>query len=344
MNPSQAGYIVPSQRTRKQQRAHDAYAGQLPEFQLNAFHHRNQRTVFSDVVNKEFGKHLPTLEQNIGSCVGHGAQNVATYRHPHELFTLTQSEQFFIPYIPYHYGCGRMIGDRRHQIQWGNDPSGSFGSIQFEALNELGVISCFQAYQYDSTLPMPRLRKDRHGETLVWPGKADAQWALPPYVPEALLEIGRTQTMKGISRIRDADNLRQAICAFYPCTIAWMFDLSQRTKNRGGKTFTRRANRVGGHQVAVIGYDLDPEPCFLIANSWSADFYGPQLDGPPGSVWITHREINEILLQRDTECFAFGEITGIQDMPSDPWNWTQPASLEYAESELFHRRILQLDE
>ena len=82
--------------------------------------------------------------------------------------------------------------------------------------------------------------------------------------------------------------------------------------------------------MCVIGYDIEPEPCFYILNSWG-DFIGvtPPDGAPVGGFWVKANTIEQIVRQGDS--FALSGQKGFPAQEID-WDW------------LIRRRNLRLKE
>lgn len=264
-----------------------------------------QRFTFHDMEKRILGSFLPLTWQLIGSCVGHGAFNVIWRRILKEVVD-GQREKFVMPYLPYMYGASRMYGEQKYGIRWGGNPNGSTGLCMAESCALYGIIETRPEYL------QPKLIKDEQTGILVyqWPAKADAQWAVRPYVPSNLLEEGKKHLFKRVYRVRTVDQAIAALNNEQPITIAWNYNLHP-SETRNGKTFMRRGGIVGGHQVCLTGYDLDPrDPAFFHLNSWPPSWMPKQADGPAGGGWIPMDDAESIITSPNTEVYAFEDVDG----------------------------------
>lgn len=93
-------------------------------------------------------------------------------------------------------------------------------------------------------------------------------------MPDALEPVARKHPVKAYAQVTTFDEAVTALAAGYPVTVA--SDQGFRfTLDRNGFA---TASGTWMHQMAIVGYELEPTPCLLIANSWGACYTG----GPPG--------------------------------------------------------------
>lgn len=238
-------------------------------------------------------RHIPTFRQRIGDCVGAGAKQAVDYLQCVEAIRTGESE-FKPVYSPYHYACGRMAPD----IGAGKirGPDGSVGAWQAEALRVYGVIP--------ATLP----GLDEYSEAVI------RHWATR--MPERRwIDEGKTHLVKSAAQVKTPEEVRDAVCNGYPCTIASDVGFRMRPPTKDGRLVNSRAGSWA-HQMCVIGYDGSAsQPYWYILNSWGADAHGtPPDDAPPGGFWITRGDMNAIVKQGDS--FALSQFDGF---PSNEW-------------------------
>lgn len=93
-------------------------------------------------------------------------------------------------------------------------------------------------------------------------------------VPDTLEPTARLYPVKTYAQVRTWDECITALANGYPVTVASNQGFRMQLDAQGFAT----ASGTWMHQMAVVGYELKPTPCLIIANSWGACYTG----GPPG--------------------------------------------------------------
>lgn len=119
-------------------------------------------------------------------------------------------------------------------------------------------------------------------------------------VPSALETIAKQYPVKSYAQVKTFDEAVAAIDSGYPVTVASDQGFRMELDANG----FARPSGTWMHQMAFIGFELDPEPCLYCANSWGAVYVG----GPPG--WnpamkkVRAATCNRMLSQGDSWAFS----------------------------------------
>lgn len=240
-----------------------------------------------DAVLSIRGQHLDNVPQQIGDCVSWAYCNAAEILIYVEMRTGSGGEfhELFPPYI---YGTSRVqIGRGRVR------GDGSCMAWAVQAGRQYGV-----------------LRADAEGVPQ-YSGKIAREWGSKG-PPKDLIEATKMYSVGTASRVATADEIRDAICNGYPVPfgaggIGW-----DRVKVQYGRLVGIRSGSWA-HAQCVIGYDgTQAEPLYCILNSWGPRAGGrTPIDGsPPGSYWITKRDMEYVARQGDA--FAVSNFAGFK--------------------------------
>lgn len=248
---------------------------------------RNANVRLWDAVLATQGKHFVNTPQQVGDCVSWGMKHAIEYLICVEMKTGPPSE-FHEVFSPYLYGISR------HQI--GKDRISGDGSCMTWAVRgvaEYGVL--------------------RSNETGVprYSGTVAREWGRKG-PPAKFIEIARQTLVRTSAPVNTADAVRDAICNGYPCPFGAARIGFDRTVEKNGKLVGLRSGSWS-HAQCVIGYDgTGSEPMFCILNSWGPLAGGKSpIDGsPPGSYWISERDMEFIAKQND--CYAISNFDGFK--------------------------------
>lgn len=240
------------------------------------------------------GKHLPTLRQEIGDCVGFGAANALRYLQAVHIVLYGDRIEWKEPFVPYHYAMGRNLPNAGNSRIRG--PDGSLGSWQAIGLKEGGWIAA-------DTPGLP-----------AYSAAVARQWAVRLPQPE-FIAIGKQHLVKTASRLRTAAEIRDAICNGYPVTIASDWGGKMRPPTIDGRLVNTKSD-TWQHQMCVIGYDgTGAVKYWYVLNSWGPSAHGtPPDDAVPGGFWIPERDMEYIA--KTGECYAISDVVGY---PSRDW-------------------------
>lgn len=258
----------------------------LPENPEN----RNKRVVLWEFTKRiNGGRHLPTVRQLIGDCVGAGAKQAVDYLQCVSIAQGGLIADFRPVYLPYHYATGRNAPECGNGRIRG--PDGSLGSWQAKALELYGVIPAdFDGLpDYSSSVVRSWATRMPSGE----------------YVTE-----GKLHLVRSAARVTSADQVRDAICNGYPVTIASDWGGMMRPPTKDGRLVNRKSD-TWMHQMCIVAYDGETgsEPYWYILNSWGENAHGsPPDDAPPGGFWVTEKDVAYIVRQGDS--FALSDLQG----------------------------------
>jgi hypothetical protein len=252
----------------------------------------DRRSVLSEAAQKVLGHHIPTLRQEVGDCVSMGAANACMYLLAVQI-SAGEPIEFKDVFPPYLYGTSRVqVGKGRISCR----SDGSVGSWAATAVMEYGAIS-----------------SDAPGVPS-YSGQVARDWGCKG-PPKPLLDLGKKSLVQSAAKVRTWQEARDAIISGYPITIASGVGFKMSGTLRGEKLFLQPSGQWM-HQMVVIGYDLSPEVCFLILNSWGPDAHTPvNQDGPPGSFWVNSKTMQRILDADDS--YAYSAFAGF---PAQEWD------------------------
>lgn len=252
-----------------------------------------KRMMLPDFVKKLKGTHLKNIPQPVGDCVSRGVKNAVDHLAATEIVRLGQAEEFKETYSPYYYSLSRNASDL------GN---GRFGRQH----GSLGVYGAGAAQKYGSL----EWTDDRVYNEATCNKYA---FSLPP---ESEITLGKVHKVRAIAQVRTPQEIAEALCNGYPCTIASMQGYNMQTRQKDGKSWFVGSD-TWAHQLSILAVDITPVLCFLIQNSWGDNAHGDQLDGPPGSGWVTEDQLKRHLA-RDAEAYAFSDYDGF---PAKEFKW-----------------------
>lgn len=254
-----------------------------------------RRMMLHEIVRKVLGKDTKNYPQEIGDCVSFGAKNAVEYLMCSEILLRGESEEWKPIFPPYLYGTGRVfIG--RDQLRGGD---GSLGSWMAEAIIKYGVLS-----------------SDVNGVP-AYTGRIASKWGDSPGPPQEFLEIGKNHPVKSAAQIKSWNELVEAICNGYPCTVASDQGFSMNASSDG----YHNPEGSWAHQMCIIGIDDEhPDPYAIILNSWG-DAHGRLKDFktgeelPVGCIRARKRVIERMIAQDET--FAFSNFAGFPAQAED---------------------------
>lgn len=272
------------------EQAEDIVAG-MPDFEIDGVKRDNTRAnvrlwKFAKAVNG--GKHLPNTPQQVGDCVSWGAKNAVDYLQCVQI-ARGPPAGFHPSYAPYFYGISRVqIGKGRI----GGD--GSVGAWAAEGVRLYGV-----------------LRADYDGVP-GYSGSIARKWGRRPGPPQEFIDEAQDYLVRTVAPVRSAEEVRDAVCNGYPCTIAsnWGGSRDSRLSQKYNRIVFKKSGRWN-HQMCVIAYDGETadEPLFYILNSWGPNAHPqPTDDAPPGGFWVRADDIDYITRANDS--FAFSSFAG----------------------------------
>jgi hypothetical protein len=258
------------------------------------FQTEDRRSVLWDAAKKVLGRHIPTKKQEIGDCVSFGAASACEYLLAVQIAAGSQQEwhEVFPPWI---YGGSRVVVGKG---RLGCRSDGSVGAWAAAWLLESG----------GGALPADSPGVPRYS------GSIAKDWGCKG-PPKQFAEFAKPNFLRAAANVTTWQECRDALINGYPVTIASNVGFEGRGVEREGKMF-RSPNGNWGHQMFLAGYDLRPEPCFYILNSWGPAWCeAPTDDAPPGGFWVTAKTIQRIVSQGDS--YAFSDAQGF---PARQWD------------------------
>ena len=241
------------------QELQDKFNAKLVPFQISGPPLDLNESLLYKVVNKAAGYEFFPWDQKTGSCVGQGALAVMATLQAVETITHRQTfVEWRLPFILYNYGQSRKRGGLN------GEGEGSFGSSMAESLNEDGCPPL------DPSHPQPIHQQDG---SWTFGAKAEMEWSNGNKPPVDLHESASKFKVKSTSKLKNSEEVKQALSNGYPVTIAssW-FGFSDLKVKPSGTPAVQLAsrNQSWGHQQSCLGFTTHPEfgLIFLIQNSW----------------------------------------------------------------------------
>lgn len=233
------------------------------------------------------GKHLPTLEQAIGDCVAFGVAQAGARLQVAEIVSLHQAELLKPWYPPFIYGISRV------QVGGGQiDGDGSTGAWGATAVNEYGIL-----FNDDDDVPP-------------YSGEIARSWGRTPGPPAKHIYTAESRPVETISRLTTIAQIRDALCNYYPVTIASSRGFRMKPVDREGfHVFVPEGTWM--HQMSLIAWMDEPFQAAYRLNSWGPDAHGTPLnDEPPGGAWCTVECLADELRNRYTEVYSYAAFEG----------------------------------
>lgn len=239
------------------------------------------------------GKHLPTFEQLIGDCVAAGLAQAGSRLQVAEISTKYQEEILRPWYVPFIYGISRV------QIGGGQiDGDGSTGTWGAAAVKQYGVL-----FDDDQNVP-------EYSATIA------RTWGQRPGPPGQHLFQAQDRPVKTTARLRRINQIREALCNYYPITIASARGFKMAPVRRDGfHVFVPSGTWM--HQMSLIAWMDKPFQAAYRLNSWGPNAHGTPLnDEPPGGAWCTAECLAEELSWQSTEVYTYSNFEGFPSAPN----------------------------
>lgn len=190
-------------------------------------------------------------------------------------------------------------------IYWGSRVEIGGGQIRGEG--SVGVWACKYLKEYGAVeqRPYPGIDLSRYDESICC-GQNSRRG-----VPDHLEPIARTYPVKAYAQVSTFDGAVAALDAGYPVTVASNQGFSRQLDQSG----FARASGTWNHQMCVVGYELSPQPCLWIANSWGPYYSGGPAGWSPAVKKVHRRTCDQMLAQ--------GDSWSLSD-----FSWFQPKGLD----------------
>lgn len=279
--PSRFQHLKRSRRLIKEWEKEMSVIKDMPRFNLAG----GRRCLWVPANQARKGKYIYTLGQKTGSCVGNAAQYAAQYRLHIEWTEGDQERQDIVPFLPYHYGRGRLHSGIRGRGE------GSTGIGQAKALVKDGIII------QTSELP-PHSNNDAD---MNWGSNVEMDWSAGERIAQKYLDIGRKHLFSDYYLVTTYEQARDTIMLGHPVPVASSRGFQMRPQKRGGKMFGIPSG-TWMHNMIFIAVDDEPQyPGLYCLNSWTKDAHGPPAnDEPWGGFWVDPDTCNYMLGQRDS--------------------------------------------
>ena len=300
------GWIPLDDRTQEESRLADETIREMPRFEISGRKSDDpKKAVLWDCSKKiNNGQHFRTFYQKTGSCVGNGGGQATWYLSAAEVVRLRDPEQVILPFYLLPYGRSRFHAGMRGR------GDGSFGSAFAKAIRTEGILPA-------TTDGLPKWT-DQGGIT--WGSSVEYEWSDGAAIPSKWMEQSKKHLVKTTAQLRSADDAREALRNYYPCTIASDWGGQMRPTQQGEPAvLLNRRTTTWMHQMSLQGWWDHPTlgEIFYILNSWGVDAHGqPPDDAPPGGFWVKKSEMESIIRQGDS--FAFSQFDGF---PAQDLSW-----------------------
>lgn len=218
------------------------------------------------------------IPQPIGDCVSCGVGHAIQIRCAMQQHTCE-------PFPPHVYGLSRVTIGR------GKPACNSDGAVLSWAIQ--GV----RDYGY----------LDRAASQEPYTATVAKAWGCrgPPAYAMAASEPNRVTAQP----VRDADELRDAICNGFPCVYAGRFGTKGQPRIVDGRRVCDWSD-TWAHCMAIVGYDgSGSQPFFYVLNSWGPSYHGaPMQNEIPGGFWVTFATADRMV--RTGEAWAVSDVAG----------------------------------
>jgi len=239
------------------------------------------------------GRHLPTFEQAIGDCVAAGIRHAGARLQVAEIVAGYQEEVLRPWYVPFIYGISRV------QIGGGQiDGDGSTGAWGAAAVQRYGVL-----FDHDDQVPE-------------YSAAVAREWGRRPGPPGAHILTATNRLVKATSRLGTIAQVREALCNYYPITVASSQGFKMEPVERDGfHVFVPSGTWM--HQMALIAWMDEPFSAAYRLNSWGPDAHGTPLnDEPPGGAWCTAEILEKELACSSCEFYTYSNFEGYPSAPN----------------------------
>lgn len=268
-----------------------AWSNTLPQFSIDGQWRDNSRANVrlweaAKLVNK--GEHLPTFFQEENDCTANAVVNGIDYA---QCVQISQGDEIEYKEIdrPWVYGGARVtIGKKR------NPGPGTSGGEAWKFVQDYGACPT----------DAPNMPKYSGQRAYLWGQKGP---------PQQFFEFAAPYAVKTVALVRDADEVRDAICSGYPCTVSsnWGSWNNGRSPRKVDGRLVLDHNGSWSHSMVIIGYDGETgrEPYFYVLNSWGENAHGTPLQGePPGGFWVRKKDVD--FMCRSGDCYAASCFAG----------------------------------
>jgi len=250
---------------------------------------------FWPILERVYGKVFPNDPQSVGNCVPYGSCLANLDRIATELLIDGDAEAFFVPFVPFSYGAGRMyVGN----VNWLTH--GSVGSWQIAADMRYGMLPC----------DIPGI-PIRYEDDIQGAANTNSLWMNNRGVVDKWKEHAAKLTVGEGSEVKSFDNLKVAVCdKKQPVTIAsnWGF-VSQGLDAKYG-IVTHRKGGSWAHQMHIRAVFAIKEQWFVyVGNQWGDNAHPIVGEGFVKGGFVIPAELFDTWV-KSAECFVRGSING----------------------------------
>lgn len=245
---------------------------------------------------------LRKYAQLIGSCVSHGAKNAVENLSCVEIALKGEREEFHDIYSPWYYLISRCSPEGGNG-QLGNQ-DGSLGSWMAATIKLYGTL-----YYDDPGLPE-------------YSAATEKLFGRDKSLIAKYKHVAADNLVKGVARLRSAQEVRDAILQGYMVTCASMWGAGMKAKKVHGKHWMWQGRDNWPHQMSLIAWcdgtdcpwGVQHPPMGFRENSWGPDTHAPadsdEVDGPGSGAWQDAEDIDNDVRKGDSEYFAFSDQEG----------------------------------
>jgi len=257
------------------------------------------------LIGKPLGQDLGCGPQQTGDCVSWGICCARNTRLCIQVFKGEANGNSAVSFPPYDYGIARRHADQMGLRMLPCDRyGGAYPSVAAIGTKTWGFLTVSDnPPQYSGSLART--------------------WGCNG-VPENFRTIGRQRAGGDVYPIRSVEELRDAICNSFPCTIATRFSPGDRYTIDGRGCLRWNGPMLGGHQMCVTGYDGSlgvGHEYFFIQNSHGPNASAsapPQQGEPRGGFWIPLSLARQWLVKG--ECWAMSDVAGFPAEDKIDWS------------------------
>lgn len=246
-----------------------------------------------------FTKGFPGSWQLTGSCVGSGGCNTIASLSMVEVIRLNDPEQIILPLWLYTYGRSRFhMGDR-------GQGEGSLESAWAKAAQEDGAVSVTASFVKPNKITDIGFCYTSNLE-MRWSDGDGAECM-------GVLDTGRKHLIRKAGRMRDHNDVREAICNYYPVGEGSMYGYSSWVDS-DGLSMGKRGPRWS-HKQTIQGWMEHPKygELFKMVNQWDS---ASTDSGKFNYVWIPPADVDWIC---QDECFCYSQFDGF---PAQSFHWS----------------------
>lgn len=243
------------------------------------------------------------ISQNIGNCVGNSHACLYVARNCDEILAEGQPEEplgsgnLAVPFIPFTYGVGRLVGGLIN-----SRGDGSFCSAQIQASQKYGYLPCYTPglERYPGTPPQCDAKTGR----LFGSSKTELEKWMPYAVEFDLLEAPVCKTVDDAWSLVAIKRIPLQICS----NQGFAYD---RFDAKYGVHLYKASGSWAHSMQIVCAFIIKGQMFFVIRNQWGKNQHkgSPEIGIPGGCMVITAEVMSRWL--RSAQCIGVGEIKGL---------------------------------